>query len=215
MDQEMGTLYRNVIHNGKDVQGWKADQRAWLVERDHCEDDGCLYQEYQDRLVLLRATAGGLAQWAGHWWRVDASRANPSELVITHPTPNSFSFVLNAAAGVHHRPSPQSGELTGKAIRDSSTKAHYTGTEQSDTEHCSLTFRRALNRLIIDQHGSGTDCGAGDIVSYDGTYVASDQDPNPAPDLLLLGIVDTSAQDNTFRKLLGKDYDTMVATNVT
>jgi uncharacterized protein len=57
MNREMGILYGNVIQNGKDVQGWKADQRAWLVGRDHCEDDGCLRQEYQDRLVLLRATA--------------------------------------------------------------------------------------------------------------------------------------------------------------
>ena len=212
VDEEMVTLYQNIIQNGKDVQGWKADQHAWLIERGHCEDDYCLHQEYQDRSVLLRATARP-AQWAGHWWRVDASGANPSELVITHPTPNSFSFDLNADAGVHHRPAPQSGELTGKAIRDSSTTAHYKGTVQSDTEHCSLAFRRTLNRLIIEQDGSGTDCGAGDIVSYDGTYVTAAADPNPAPDLLLLGVVDTSAQDNTFRKLLGKDYDIMVATD--
>jgi len=49
-------------------------------------------------------------------------------------------------------------------------------------------------------------------VDFSGTYVASDNDPNTTPDLLSLGVLQTTAQDNVLRKLLGKDYDTMVKT---
>jgi type II secretion system protein G len=49
-------------------------------------------------------------------------------------------------------------------------------------------------------------------VSYDGFYVVSQHDPNSPPDLLSLGVLHTRTQNDSVRKLLGKDYDTMVAT---
>lgn len=203
IDHEMGALYRNVIQKAKNVAAWKADQRAWLVERDRCEDDGCLRWKYRERLVILRATEPP-AQWAGHWWRVDTNGMNRSKLVITHARPNSVSFDLSASAGGN------TGELAGKATLDASNTARYKGTAQSDTEGCSLVFRRVLNRLNIE--GDEASCGAGEGVYYSGTYVASDTNPNTTPDLLSLGVLQTTAQDNALRKLLRKDYDTMVAT---
>jgi uncharacterized protein len=206
MDQEMGTLYRNVIHNPKDADAWKADQRAWLAERDRCKDDGsCLRQEYQERLVILHATKVP-ALWAGHWQRVDTSGMNGSELAITRATRDSFDFNLSATAGANE------GELDGKAILDARDKAHYQGTAQSSTEGCSLVFRRVLNRLDIDQTGDSITCGAGAGVNYSGIYVGSSNNPRIAPDLLSLGVLQTTAQDNALRKLLGTDYKTMVAT---
>ncbi len=205
MDQEMGVLYRNLIGKAKDVMAWKADQRAWLVERDRCKnDDGCLRSEYQERLVILR-TAEPTDQWAGRWWRVDASGNNGSKLVITHGTPHSFAFSLLASAGAN------TGDLSGKAIINNSNKAHWHSTDE-DFPNCSLDFERLLNRLNIGGRADEISCGAGMGVDFSGTYVASDNDPNTTPDLLSLGVLQTTAQDNVLRKLLGKDYDTMAKT---
>lgn len=205
MDQEMGVLYRNLIGKAKDVMAWKTDQRAWLVERDRCkDDDGCLRSEYQERLVILR-TAEPTDQWAGSWWRVDASGNNGSKLDITHATPHSFDFSLLASVGAN------TGDLSGKAILNSSNKAHWRSTDE-DFPNCSLDFERVLNRLNIGGRADEISCGAGSGVDFSGTYVASDNDPNTTADLLSLGVLQTTAQDNVLRQLLGKDYDTMVKT---
>ncbi len=201
----MGELYRNVVANSKDANAWKADQRAWLAQRDRCADAGCLRSEYQTRLVILRS-AEPAAQWAGHWWRIDPSGTNGSELAITKPTPKGFDFDLNASAGAN------TGELSGKAIVQASTGARFDGDADSGTEGCSLVFKRVLNRLKIEQKGDDATCGAGAGVYFDGTYVASDKNPNPPPDLVSLGVLPSKAQDDALRKLLGKDYDAMVAT---
>jgi len=205
MDQEMTAAYRNAIENTNDAQAGKADQLGWLAERDRCQDEGCLRSEYQDRLVILRAVGPG-AEWASHWWRVDSSGLNGSELVITHVTPTGFDFEVSASAGAN------TGELSGKAIFNASDRAHYQGTAQSGTEGCSLAFKRVLNRLNIEQKGDEATCGAGRGVYFSGTYVAGAKDPNTPPDLVSLGVLQSKAQDNAVRKLLGNDYETMVAT---
>jgi type II secretion system protein G len=205
MDDEMAALYRNVIETTKDVPGWKADQRAWLVDRNRCSDNGCLRRIYQGRLVILHSTTRPNL-WAGKWWRVDTSGTNGSELLVTHVTPNTFDFDINASRGANE------GELASKAILDDATRAHYQGTAEASTEGCSLAFTRWLNRLNVAQTGDSVSCGAGAGVIYDGIYVASQRDPNSPPDLVSLGILHTQTQDDLLRELLGKDYDTMVAT---
>jgi uncharacterized protein len=207
LDQEMVAAYRDVIQNTNDAKAWKADQLRWLAERDRCQDDdGCLRSEYQARVVILRAAAPKVA-WANHWWRVDASGGNGSELVITQVTSTGFEFSVEASAGAN------SGELSGKATFDASGAAHYRGDAQSGTEGCSLTFSRVLNRLNIDQKGDDASCGAGRGVYFSGTYVASAKDPNTPPDLVSLGVLQSKAQDDAVRKLLGDDdYQAMVAT---
>jgi hypothetical protein len=205
MDREIAALYQKVIQNTKDAAAWKADQRAWLAERGHCEDDGCLRQEYQERLIILRSSAPRDV-WASHWSRVDTTGNNGADLAITHATAHSFDFDLNATAGAN------SGELEGKAILDTADAAHYKGTAQSSTVGCALVFRRVLNRLNIEQTGDSAECGAGMGVYYSGTYITGDNKPNTKSDLLSRGVVQTSAQDDAVRKLLGKDYDTMAET---
>lgn len=205
LDQEMAAAYRNVIQNTSDVKGWKADQLQWLAERDRCQDDGCLRSQYRDRVVILRAAAPK-AEWTGHWWRVDSGGVNGSELVITQVTSTGFDFDLDASAGAN------SGQLSGKATFDAPGTAHYQGDAQSGTEGCFLTFSRMLNRLDTDQKGDDASCGAGTGVYFSGTYVASAKDPNTPPDLVSLGVLQSQAQDAATRKLLGNDYETMVAT---
>jgi hypothetical protein len=137
---------------------------------------------------------------------VDTTGSNVSDLVITHATANGFDFDINAAAGAN------SGELEGKALIDNPDTAHYKGNAESATEGCTLVFKRVLNRLHVGQEGDSATCGAGVGVYFSGTYVAAGSSIKAKPDLLSLGVVQTTAQDNAVRKLLGKDYDTMVQT---
>ena len=77
------------------------------------------------------------------------------------------------------------GDLDGKAIIRTSNRAHWRSTDQ-DFKDCYLGFERALNRLEV-HGGDEISCGAGLGVSFAGTYVASDKDPNIAPDLTFAG----------------------------
>ncbi len=206
MDQEMAALYRNVLQASNDGNAWKADQRAWLARRDQCRDDtGCLRSEYQTRLMILRS-AQPPAEWAGHWWRIDPTGTNGSELAITKVTPKAFDFDLNASGGAN------TGELSGKAVVQNYGTARFDGSADSGTEGCSLAFKRVLNRLKVEQTGDDATCGAGAGVYFGGVYLAAEKDPNPPPDLISLGVLPSKALDDALRKLIGKDYDAMVAT---
>src|SRR5258708_1589890 len=98
MDQEMGTLYRNLIQNSKNAKAWQADQRAWLVERNRCNsDDGCLRSKYLERLVILRA-APPSDQWAANWWRVDYTGSARANADIKNETADGFYLSTLEAA---------------------------------------------------------------------------------------------------------------------
>ena len=176
MDRELGDAYDHVLKTSDDADDWKADQLAWLAERNRCaSDNGCLRQQYSERLTVLRAGSQPF-QWDAHWWRVDSSGMAASELVIRDVAKGEFEFEVSAWAGSN------SGELLGKASLVDEDAARYVGDEDSDTEGCVLTFKRVLNHLEVDQKGDAPTCGAGHNVFYDGTYVAADRDPNAAPD---------------------------------
>ncbi|QCP54734.1 DUF1311 domain-containing protein [Trinickia violacea] len=176
MDRELSDAYESVLKTTDANGAWKADQLAWLDERNRCgTDNGCLRQQYSERLTVLHAGKQPF-QWDAHWWRVDSSGMAASVLVIRDVTKGAFEFEFSAWAGAN------SGELLGKASLVAEDTARYAGDADSDTEGCVLTFKRVLNRLEVDQKGDAPTCGAGHDVFYDGTYVAADRDPNTAPD---------------------------------
>jgi uncharacterized protein len=206
MDLELGNAYEQVLKSTDTADAWKADQRAWLAERNRCAgDNGCLRQQYAERLTVLRAGSQPF-QWDAHWWRVDSSGMSASELVIREVTKGGFEFEVSAWAGAN------SGELLGKASLATDGTACYVGDADSDTEGCVLTFKRVLNHLEVDQKGDAPTCGAGLNVFYDGTYVAADRDPNAKPDLISRGVLPSRELDGTFRAMVGKDYDKFVET---
>lgn len=204
MDTQLTTLYQQLAV-GADAAAWRDDQRAWLRERDQCGDTACLARMYSERLVVLSNGAGPF-HWQGKWWRVDASGQYGSALVIKDVSARGLQFGFDAYAGAN------SGALDGNAAFGKDQAAHYTGNAQDFTQNCALTFRRKVNRIEVVQKGDSADCGAGAGVLFAGTYVAAAKDPNAKADLLTLGIVKTSAQDYAIRKLLGRDYDALLAT---
>ncbi|WP_206996307.1 lysozyme inhibitor LprI family protein [Trinickia mobilis] len=181
MDRDLSDAYQQVLKPPA-ADAWKADQRAWLADRNRCgNDDGCLRRQYAERLTVLRA-GNQPFQWDAHWWRVDSSGLSSSELIVREVTKRGFEFEISAWAGAN------SGELLGKASLDAADAARYRGDEASDTQGCVLTFKRVLNHLEVDQKGDAPMCGAGLDVYYDGTYVAADRDPNAKPDLISRGV---------------------------
>jgi uncharacterized protein len=202
LDQKMNTLYRQLAGSG-DADVWRDDQRAWLRIRDRCSDIACLKITYLERLTVLEHGAG-LFRWPGTWWRVDASGHNGATVEIRNVTAEAMRFHLEATAGANQ------GELEGKARFGSDGVGRYVG---GDASHpCDLTFRRAVNRIEIEQNGDQFSCGAGMGVSYDGTYIQSASDPNGKPDLVALGVVKTEALNRVIRELLGSDYDALATT---
>ncbi|MDR3100549.1 MAG: lysozyme inhibitor LprI family protein [Paraburkholderia sp.] len=204
LDTQLTALYQKRAA-GADAAAWRDDQRAWLRERNQCGDTACLARVYGERLVVL-ANGAGPFHWQGKWWRVDASGQYGSALTIKDVSPRGMRFELAALAGAN------SGALEGDAAFGKDQTAHYAGNAGDFTQNCALTFTRKVNRIEIAQKGDGSDCGAGAGVSFDGVYVAAAQDPNAQADLLTQGVVKTAAQDDAIRKLLGRDYATLVAT---
>ncbi|WP_186110903.1 lysozyme inhibitor LprI family protein [Burkholderia gladioli] len=200
-DETLQALYAQVPAS----PDWRADQRAWLARRDACGDDACLRNLYADRIVVLRHARTPF-HWGTRWQRVDAGGHDGAQLDITQVNERQFSFSFDAVAGVN------SGALSETARFSAPDTASYVGDAKMDTQGCVLTFRRVLNRLEVEQQGGAFACGAGVGVSYGGDYVAAARDPNAEPSLLSLGVASTPAQDAALRKLLGRDYRTMVAT---
>ncbi|MCM2551633.1 lysozyme inhibitor LprI family protein [Burkholderia glumae] len=199
-DDTLHQLYARVSGS----PAWRDDQRAWLATRDACGDLVCLRNLYADRLVVLRH-AGTPFRWDTRWQRVDASGHAGAQLDITQANAQRFLFSFDAVAGAN------SGALSETATFASPDLARYVGNAKMSTQGCTLTFRRVLNRLRVDQQGDAFTCGAGVGVYYSGDYVAAAKDPNATPTLLSLGVARTAAEDEALHRLLGKDYATMVA----
>ncbi|WP_156966190.1 lysozyme inhibitor LprI family protein [Paraburkholderia bannensis] len=202
LDEQISVLFRQHTA-GSDADAWRTDQRAWLRKRDQCSDTSCLQGAYHERVTVLEHGAGPF-HWQGTWWRVDASGQYGGQLGLSDLTAQGVRFHLEASAGANQ------GELDGKARFDSNGVAHYVSGDAS--QRCVLNFRRAVNRIEIEQQGDFSACGAGMGVTYDGTYVRAARAPNRKPDLVTLGIVKTGAQDRAIRSLLGSDYDVLAAT---
>ncbi|WP_321951436.1 lysozyme inhibitor LprI family protein [Paraburkholderia bannensis] len=202
LDEHMGELYEQRAV-GAEADAWRTDQRAWLRMRDSCDDAGCLQRVYLERLTVLEIGDGPF-HWQGRWWRVDASGHYSAVAEIRDLTTKGLHFHLDASAGANQ------GELEGTARFDADGVAKYVRVDSS--QRCELTFRRRVNRIEIEQSGDQFACGAGMGVSYDGTYVLAESDPNGAPDLVALGVVKTEAQNLAMRKLLGSDYDALAST---
>jgi uncharacterized protein len=207
MDQRLNTAYAKGMKQAADparAAALKADQGAWLVERDRCADrTACLRQSYADREVILHALDTPFA-WNGKWWRVNANGFNPAALTISRANDTDFRFAWEAYRGANN------GSVEGRAQLADANSAAFVGA--GDTRGCTLTFKRVLDQLQVTQSGDSPTCGAGAGVTYDGRYVKAAQDPNPKPDLITLGVLENTEQDAAIRTLMNADYEYLVDT---
>ncbi|KRF02074.1 hypothetical protein ASG87_11355 [Frateuria sp. Soil773] len=200
LDAELSGAWQKARAVAADPAAATRRQRAWLALRDACGDNKeCLRSAYRERLQALQATAdAGGFRWQQEWQRESANRSVGSQLVLSGELP-ALHFVLSAWNGAN------TGVLEGDlALRDG--VASY-----RNGSGCRLDVRRHGDGLRVDQHGDSGGCGAGMGVDYAGDYrPAAEQAGRPAADLLSLGVLDTPAQNEAARALLGKDYDTLV-----
>jgi uncharacterized protein YecT (DUF1311 family) len=199
-DSELAAQWKQIRAHASDAATLQA-QREWIVQRNRCGNDvACLKQSYRQRLAALNGMPGDADEPRfQQTWKLDSRNDSyGSELVISGTRPLHFS--LNGWNGGNV------GGLEGDAIQDAHTHARY------DKDGCTLDFFLRAGKLVVEEKEHGGDgCGAGMGVDYGGSYVTAAQHASkPEPDLRNLGIVASAEDETAVRKLLGKDYATLV-----
>ncbi|TCL55353.1 hypothetical protein EDC14_10565 [Hydrogenispora ethanolica] len=136
---------------------------------------------------------------AGIWSRIGVAPYEPATLIIAASTPQGFRFTLTAFSGSH------TGVVTGIAKLNGNV-AIWTDPRRG----CRLQLAMVQDLLSITAFGNCSDtAGAG--VFFDGDYHEGVWN-EPLPTLVDLGVLDTPAQDSSFRELVGRFYDLFVET---
>lgn len=197
LDSQLGKAWTATLAEAKDPKALRLGQREWLKQRDQCQADlGCLRSQYLSRLMVLRYVNIAF-NWQGTWQRVSVSPFYGGELVIRRSGEDRLSFDLSAMGGAN------SGALAGKLqLKD--------GEARYSVEGCQLRLTPRNGLLQVTQEGDSYACGAGSGVYYDGLYVASRQILEHQYDLLSTALVRTEEEDLRARKLLQKDYQTLL-----
>ncbi|UMZ14666.1 DUF1311 domain-containing protein [Pseudomonas sp. MPFS] len=197
LDSRLGKAWTATLGEAKDPKALRLGQREWLKQRDQCQADlGCLRSQYLSRLMVLRYVNIPF-NWQGTWQRVSVSPFYGGELVIRRAGEDRLSFDLSAMGGAN------SGALAGTLqLKD--------GEARYGVEGCTLRFTPRNGLLQVTQEGDPYACGAGSGVYYDGLYVASQQILENQYDLLSTALVRTEEEDQRARKLLQKDYQTLL-----
>ncbi len=197
LDRQLASAWTTALAQSRDPKALRQDQRQWLKERDDCQANlGCLRGAYQSRLLELPLVNVPFA-WQGTWQRVSNSPFYAGELFIRRIAKDRLDFEISGMGGAN------SGALQGEA-RIQGDQAHYA------VEGCSLVFRARNGVLEVDQQGEAFACGAGSGVYYSGRYVASKRELKLHYDLLSTALVRTEEEDRQARRLLGKDYQTLL-----
>lgn len=197
LDSQLGKAWTATLAEAKDPKALRLGQREWLKQRDQCQADlGCLRSQYLSRLMVLRYVNIAF-NWQGTWQRVSVSPFYGGELVIRRSGEDRLSFDLSAMGGAN------SGALAGELqLKD--------GEARYSVEGCQLRLTPRNGLLQVTQEGDSYACGAGSGVYYDGLYVASRQILEHQYDLLSTALVRTEEEDLRVRKLLQKDYQTLL-----
>jgi len=199
MDSALSGMWKQTLAGGGDAATLKAAQRDWLKQRDACgSDKACLSKRYRERLLALGGALGPANRWQ-QTWKLDSD--NPSidgELTFTGSAPK-LHFEIAANYGAHDGGINGDVELNGE-------HAHY-----SNDNGCQLDFIREGEQMLMKQKGDFPDCGAGEGVYYEGTYITALRlASKPKVNLLSLQVLADKTQNAAAHALLGKDYDVLV-----
>lgn len=204
LDRELAAAWTAALARTYDRDALLADQRAWLAQRAACMDlegaRGCLRSQYAVRNAILRAVDAGPFAWAGRWTRVRGE----AQLTLT-PVAGSgdFTFALDAASGGH------TGVAEGRA-RPAGDRMLRASAADPAGEACRLELRRIAGQIEVVEIDSAFDCGAAMGVTFAGRYMREGGRARGVEargveySLLTLDLVDTAAQDDRIRALLGE-----------
>lgn len=140
--------------------------------------------------------------WLGHWDRHEWQ--NGGELVILNVINDSIAFKLQVNGG------GATGELKGKA-RIKADSAIFVSTENGDS--CRMVFRLDKNRSAIAINSVGCYGYVGIGAYFEGKYTSfkgKEDSWNDTTQTLVSLEVLNRKEDNVFRKLVGRYYDTYI-----
>lgn len=153
MDSDLGRAYKAALAASPSPDTLKAGQRAWLTQRNQCQDTGCLRSAYQSRLAVLQ---GGGAVSADSGGVTGTYTSKSGEVLVLQTGPEQIKFSVSAVYKMN------TGEISGDA-RLNGNRATYSG-EDGD---CLMLFTFSSGKLEVTQEGI---CGMGFNVSGAGDY---------------------------------------------
>lgn len=205
LDSDLAVAWKNALAQSSDPAALKTAQRRWLTARNTCgADTSCLEDRYRERLAALSGSPLAADRWEQSWERDTNLPGVGGNLTFTGSPPTlhfSISGVNGADASGYEGDVSVNGE-----------QAHYRG-----KDGCRLDFVKKGARIQVHEtNGPPQGCGQASGVDLGGVYVTSTKTAaKPAKaeaGLLTLKVLDSGQQDKAARSLLGKDYDTVVAT---
>lgn len=160
LDNGPSQAYKAALAGSTAPEALKADQKAWLSQRNQCRDASCLRAAYQTRLSVLQAAAKTTEEKNSV---TGTYKSRNGEVLVLQTGPNRIKFALSASYGMN------TGEVSGEAPF-SKNNAIYA----SEPDDCVINFKFSSRSLDLAQEGT---CGMGFNVFGTGTYKLAS--PNP------------------------------------
>ncbi len=145
-----------------------------------------------------------LQKFDGYWYGLNKDYYNGANAFVKALFTDLLYYELDAYSGGN------SGALYSFAFPDKdgkTVKTVFKDTLYDSKEKIYFDFKIENNTLKLDSNNLGYGCGNG--VGFDTDYVR-DQVEVSMPSALELGIVETQAQEDLFKKLVGDDYGTFI-----
>jgi uncharacterized protein len=198
-DSQLSRVWRTALKQTRHAKELKADQQAWLKQRDQCEDWACLRSEYTRRLAMLApANVAGTFVWDGAWSKVSYPQVG-ADLRVQALGPGRYRISLSGHSGAN------AGEYSGEA------RASGNDLRVDDRAgDCQLILRRTHRQIEVEQVDGS--CGAGAGVYYAGRYTPGTKALPARWDLLNRGLVRSRATAEAIRRALGSAYDELLGT---
>lgn len=197
-DSQLARAWSAALRQTRYAKELKADQQAWLQQRDQCEDWRCLRREYTRRLaVLVPKNVAGSFEWAGDWSKLTSPQTG-ADLRVEATGSGRYRISLSGNSGANM------GEYVGEAR----VAGNNLRVDDQDGD-CRLDLRRVHRQLEIEQDGS---CGAGAGVYYAGRYTPGAQAQPAHWDLLNRGLARSRASAEAIRSAMGQHYDDLLGT---
>lgn len=205
-DSYLGLLYSQISNTAANSQLTQS-QKQWLKERNFCQSPSCLAKAYDQRInelnALLPASQPVQKQVTTGTWLADYSNQyGQSALEITAVDSKGFSYTITANNGGN------TGELENKAFFIGNNALTIDKNAEGGNPPCQLLFQFVNNKLSVTQN-SGCTYYAGNGVFFSGNYVKNGK--KKSLNLVELGLLDSKQQEDSFKKLVGKDYSQFVS----